>query len=196
LHFAHGYLISTFLSPVTNKRSDEYGGSLENRMRFGLEITESVRKALPEDIVLGVKVSVSDYADNGWDVKQSVEFAKRLKALGVDYITSSSGGVVSGVDYKISPEIQLNGSEQFVKEVGITAGAVGNITNPQMAENILQQNKASLIFIARAFLNEPHWPYRAADALADGQAFQYPKQYNWCIGGEKWRKDVFAKQNP
>ncbi|CAG2108445.1 unnamed protein product, partial [Medioppia subpectinata] len=124
LHLAHGYLISTFLSPISNHRTDRYGGCLENRMRFGLEMAESVRNSLPDDIVLGAKVSVTDYADNGWDLKQTLEFAKRLKALGVDYITASSGGVVSGVEYKQTAKVHLNAAQSLVEEVGVTAGVV------------------------------------------------------------------------
>ncbi|CAG2167041.1 unnamed protein product, partial [Oppiella nova] len=148
LHFAHGYLVSSFLSPLTNQRTDKYGGSLENRMRFGLEIASKVRKSIPEDIPIGVRISVTDYADNGWDIKQSIDFAKELKKIGIDFIDCSSGGVVSYVDYNFlnTNVVQLKGAQSIQKEVGIATAAVGKITDPHFAEKILQENGATLIF--------------------------------------------------
>ncbi len=178
-HFAHGYLISTFLSPVTNQRKDKYGGSLENRMRLGLEIAESVRRALPHNIVIGARVSVTDFAANGWDVNQTIEFAKQLKKIDLDFLDCSSGGVVPNVDYHPlnTSDVQQNAGATIQKEVGLPTGAVGQIVNPFVAEKILQDNRATLIFIGRAFLNNPHWPYYAADLLTDEKSFKYPTQY-------------------
>lgn len=201
MHFAHGYLVSTFLSPITNLRTDKYGGSLENRMRLGLEIASEVRKALPENIVIGTRVSVTDYADNGWDVKQTIEFAKELKKIGIDFVDCSSGGVIANVNY--SPlntnDVQLKAAGTIRNEVGIATAAVGKIIDPHFAERILKKDGASFIFIGRAFLNNPHWPYMAADALdSEKKTFEYPNQYDWCIGWKgfaKWRKDINEDQN-
>ena len=147
LHFAHGFLVSSFLSPITNHRTDQYGGSLENRMRLGLEIADNVRKALPENLVLGVRVSVTDYADNGWDVQQTIEFAKELKKIGIDFLDCSSGGVVANVDYDPlnTNEVQLETASKVLKTVGIATAAVGKITDPIFAEKILQEKGATLI---------------------------------------------------
>ncbi|CAG2177311.1 unnamed protein product [Oppiella nova] len=199
LHFAHGYLVSTFLSPATNKRTDKYGGSLENRMRFGLEIARNIRHTLPDNIALGVRVSVTDYADQGWDVPQTIEFARELKALGIDFLDCSSGGVVGGVDYNPlnTNKIQIEIAGTIQREVGLATAAVGKIVDPHVAEAILQGNGATLIFMGRAFLNNPHWPYIAADQLTDEQAFKYPPQYDWCIGWKgmaKWRKAVLLAE--
>ncbi|CAG2178299.1 unnamed protein product, partial [Oppiella nova] len=199
-HFAHGYLVSTFLSPITNQRTDKYGGSLDNRMRLGLEIAESVRKTLPQNIVIGARVSVTDYVENGWDINQTIEFAKQLKKLGLDFVDCSSGGIVSNVDYHPlnTNEVHIKSAAKVQKEVGIATAAVGKITDPHFAEKILQENGATLIFIGRAFLNNPHWPYMAADALANEKTFKYPNQYDWCIGWKgfaKWRKDIYKDQN-
>ena len=197
-HFAHGYLVATFLSPITNQRTDKYGGSLENRMRLGLEIAESVRKALPQNIVIGARVSVTDYVENGWDINQTIEFAQQLKKLGLDFVDCSSVSIVSNVDPLNTNEVQIKSAAKVQKEVGIATAAVGKITDPHFAEKILQENGATLIFIGRAFLNNPHWPYMAADALANEKTFKYPNQYDWCIGWkgfDKWRKDIYKDQN-
>ncbi|XP_054169315.1 NADPH dehydrogenase-like [Oppia nitens] len=199
-HFAHGYLVSTFLSPITNQRTDKYGGSLENRMRLGLEIADSVRKALPQNIVIGARVSVTDYVENGWDLKQTIEFSKQLKKLGLDFVDCSSGGIVSTVNYGPlnTNETHLTAAAAVQKEVQIPTAAVGKIIDPLFAEKILQDNGATLIFIGRAFLNNPHWVYTAADALADEKSFKYPNSYNWCIGwqnGGKWRKEINTDKN-
>ncbi|CAG2167184.1 unnamed protein product [Oppiella nova] len=200
LHFAHGWLVSSFLSPLTNHRTDKYGGCLENRMRFGLEIAAKVRNSIPEDIVIGVRISVTDYADNGWDIKQSIDFAKKLKTIGMDFIDCSSGGVVSYIDYNglNANGVQLKAAQSIQKEVGIATAAVGKIVDPHEAEAILRGNGATLIFIGRAFLNNPHWPYMAADVLANKMSFKYPDQYDWCIGWrgfDKWRRDVLKDEN-
>ncbi|CAG2180013.1 unnamed protein product, partial [Oppiella nova] len=152
LHYAHGYLISTYLSPLSNTRTDRYGGSLENRMRFGLETAHRVRKVIPKETPLLVRISVTDYADGGWDVTQSVEFAKRLKAIGVDVVDCSSGGVVGNVDYGPlnTPEVQHKAAATIQREAGIPTAAVGKIVHPFQAEKLLQDNSATLIFIGRA----------------------------------------------
>ncbi|CAG2114223.1 unnamed protein product, partial [Medioppia subpectinata] len=185
LHFAHGYLVSSFLSPITNHRSDNYGGCLENRMRFGLEIARGVRDAIPDCIALGVRLSVTDYHKDGWDLKQSIEFAKQLKQIGIDFLDCSSGGVVlNAAEHPLNTNrAQLEASAIIQQTVGLATAAVGQIVDPLVAEDILQSNGASLIMIGRALLNNPHWAYEAADALnANYNSFKYHKQYEWCIG--------------
>ena len=169
-------------------------------MRFGLEIAENVRQALPQNIVIGARVSVTDYVENGWDVKHTIEFAKQLKRLEIDFVDCSSGGLVSTANYNgfVTNEIQLKAAAAVQKEVGIATVAVGKIIEPHFAEDILKQNGATLVFIGRAFLNNPHWPYSAADALADGKTFKYPDPYEWCIGWKafaKWRENILKDEN-
>ncbi|CAG2118609.1 unnamed protein product, partial [Medioppia subpectinata] len=168
LHFAHGYLVSTFLSPISNQRTDRYGGSLENRMRFGLETARRVREVIPKSMPLFVRISVTDYVNNGWDVNDSVEFAKHLKAVGVDVVDCSSGSVIKDINYSTlnPPEVQHKASAQIQREAGIATTAVGKLIDPLHAEALLRDNSATLIFIGRALLNNPHWPYTAADLLA------------------------------
>ncbi|CAG2105891.1 unnamed protein product, partial [Medioppia subpectinata] len=197
LHFAHGYLVSTFLSPVSNQRRDKYGGSYENRVRLALEIAGAVRQALPDTVALGVRVSVADYEPRGWDLAQTIQLARELKALGVDFLDCSSGGVSRDIDYNAlnTPDTQIEAAGRVLRETGLPTGAVGKIVDPHHAENILRSGGASLIFIGRAFLDNPHWPFVAADALATHDTFQYPPQYDWCIGWKgffKWRQE--AKQ--
>jgi len=192
--------VSTFLSPITNERTDEYGGSLQNRIRLGLEIAKNVRESIPEDIVLGVRVSVTDYVDNGWDVPQTVEFAKELKKLNIDFVDCSSGGLVSNVNYGPldSNKVQIDAAGTIQKEVGIATAALGKIINPKFAEKILKDGTATLIFIGRAFMNNPHWPYYAADVLGADKQIKYPNQYGWAIGSlsfGNWRKSVLKDEN-
>jgi len=182
------------LSPITNKRTDEYGGSLQNRMRLGLEIAKGVRESIPENIVLGVRVSVTDYVDKGWNVSQTIEFAKELKKLNIDFIDCSSGGLVSYVNYGPldTNKVQIEAAAIVKKEVGIATAAVGKIIDPKFAENLLQDGNATLIMIGRAFLNTPHWAYNAADVLGADHLIKYPNQYDWAIGPltGNWRKTV------
>lgn len=199
MHFAHGYLVSTFLSPITNLRKDKYGGSLENRMRLGLEIAEGIRKSVPENIVIGARVSITDYVDGGWDIQQTVEFAKQLKKIGLDFVDCSSGGIVSNVNYHPlnTNVVQWNAAKTVQKEAGIPTGIVGKINDPELAEKFIRDGWATMVFIGRAFLNNPHWPYLAADLLADNHSFKYPNQYEWAVGWKafgKWRKDIFKDQ--
>ncbi|CAG2170560.1 unnamed protein product [Oppiella nova] len=189
LHFGNGYLVHQFLSPITNKRTDSYGGSLENRMRLALEIAGAVRQVLPETVVLGVRVSVSDLVSNGWDIPQTIELAKELKKLGVDFLSCSSGQLV--------PRTQTNGMNKYVFQVpsaglinrlsGIMTAAVGQIIDPKYAEKIVKDKTASLVMIGRAMLNNPHWPYHAADVLGAPNSVQYPDQYGYVVGDKEWR---------
>lgn len=175
VHGAHGYLLHQFLSPLINHRSDEYGGSLENRMRFPLEIVEIVRDAWPAELPIFVRISATDWVDGGWDLAQSVEFAKECKKLGIEVIDCSSGGAVMGAEIPLGPGYQVPFSEAIRREAGIATGAVGMITEPTQAEQILVDGKADLIVIARELLRDPYWPRRAAKEL--GAEIQAPNQY-------------------
>jgi 2,4-dienoyl-CoA reductase-like NADH-dependent reductase (Old Yellow Enzyme family) len=163
LHAAHGYLLHQFLSPLSNQRADAYGGSLENRMRFPLEVFAAVREAFPG--VLGLRISATDWVDGGWDCEQSVKFALRLKAQGCDFIHVSSGGLSAQQKISIGPGYQLAFARQIRQATGLPTVAVGLITEPQQAEDLLQAGDADLVAMARAFLYQPHWTWQAAATL-------------------------------
>jgi 2,4-dienoyl-CoA reductase-like NADH-dependent reductase (Old Yellow Enzyme family) len=163
LHGAHGYLLHEFLSPIANHRTDAYGGSFDNRIRFPLEVFSAVRKVFSG--VLGVRISASDWVDGAWDVQQSSEFAKRLKALGCDFIHVSSGGVSPQQKITLSAGYQLPFARAIRQGSGLATTAVGLITDPHQAEAILQNGDADLIAMARAFLYQPRWGWQAAAAL-------------------------------
>ena len=175
LHAAHGYLLHTFLSPLANRRGDDYGGSLENRMRFPLEVFSAVRKVWPEAKPLGVRISASDWIDGGWDLAQSIEFARRLKALGCDWIDASSGGLAPEQKITLGPGYQVQFAEAIRREVGIPTIAVGLITEPRQAEDIVASGRADMVALARGMLYEPHWAWHAAAEL--GGVVRAPKQY-------------------
>ena len=163
IHNAHGYLLHEFLSPLANQRSDEYGGSFENRIRFPLEVFAAVRQAF--DGVLGLRLSASDWVEGGWDLTQSGEFAKRLKAAGCDFIHVSSGGVSPAQKISIGPGYQVPFASHIRKASGLVTTAVGLITDAHQAEAILQAGDADLIALARALLYQPRWGWQAAAAL-------------------------------
>lgn len=175
IHSTHGYLLSEFLSPLSNKRSDEYGGSLENRMRFPLEVFRAVRDVFPADRYVGAKISGTDFADGGFAPDEAVVYARALKAEGCAYVTVSGGGVVLDAKIPVGPGYQLPFAERVKKECGITTGAVGLITDPQQAEAIIASGQADFISLARAMLFNPRWPQHAAVAL--GVEVPYPPQY-------------------
>lgn len=175
VHAAHGYLIHEFLSPLSNTRTDEYGGSFENRIRFCLEIVRGVRAVWPEDLPLFVRISATDWTDGGWDLEQSVELSRRLGALGVDVIDCSSGGNVSTAKIPLGPGYQVPFAERIKRDAGITTGAVGLITKPEEADAIVRGGQADLVLLARELLRDPYWPLRAAREL--GQAVEWPSQY-------------------
>ena len=175
IHGAHGYLIHEFLSPLSNRREDEYGGSLENRMRFALETAAAVRAVWPERLPLFQRISASDWADGGWTIGDSVELARRLKTLGVDLIDCSSGGAVAHQQIALGPGYQVPFAERIRREADILTGAVGLITTPQQADAIVGQGQADLILLAREFLRDPYFPLHAAKAL--GKAPAPPVQY-------------------
>lgn len=174
IHMAHGYLLHQFYSPVSNQRTDEYGGSFENRIRLPLEIAQLVKKEWGNEKPLFVRISATDWKQDGWTIENSVELCKRLKALGVDLIDVSSGGNVS-VEIPNVPGYQVNFSETIRNEVGIATGAVGKITTGRQSEEILQKDMADLIFYARETLRHPNFPLHAARELAVD--IDWPKQY-------------------
>ena len=175
LHMAHGYLFHEFLSPLTNHRADEFGGSFENRIRFPLEIASSVRRVWPDKFPLFVRISSTDWVDGGWDLSQSVRFANELAKIGVDLIDCSSGGAVPHAKIPVEPLYQVPFAETIRRECGIKTAAVGLITKPEQAESIISEGRADAVFLAREFLRDPYWPLHAAKAL--GERIQWPKQY-------------------
>ncbi len=176
LHGAHGYLISTFLSPITNRRSDRYGGSFENRVRFLLEVVDAVRTEWPEDKPLFVRISCTDWMENGWDLESSVKLAQLLKAGGkVDLIDCSAGGVDARQKIKVYPGYQAPFAAALRSRTGIATGAVGMISSPEMAEQIVAGGQADIVVMARAFLNDPYWPLHAAKVLK--AKIPWPPQY-------------------
>ena len=165
VHLAHGYLLHEFLSPLSNLRKDEYGGGLENRMRFPLSITRSVRDIWPQDLPVFVRISATDWAEGGWDLEQSVELCRRLKEQGIDLIDCSSGGLVPYAVIPAGPGFQTPFAASIRKEAGIATGTVGFITDPAQAEQIVATGLADVVFLARAMLRNPYWPLDAAKAL-------------------------------
>lgn len=177
IHAAHGYLINQFLSPLSNKRTDDYGGSFENRIRLLLQIITVVQSVWPSNLPLFVRISATDWSDdeNSWDITESVKLAAILKAKGVDLIDTSSGGVVPHVKIPVGPGYQLPFSEQIKKETGIFTGAVGMITGAKQAETIIQNDQADLIIIAREMLRNPYLPLNWAREM--DEAIEWPPQY-------------------
>ncbi|ADW23111.1 NADPH dehydrogenase (plasmid) [Thermus scotoductus SA-01] len=175
LHMAHGYLLSSFLSPLSNQRTDAYGGSLENRMRFPLQVAQAVREVVPRELPLFVRVSATDWGEGGWSLEDTLAFARRLKELGVDLLDCSSGGVVLRVRIPLAPGFQVPFADAVRKRVGLRTGAVGLITTPEQAETLLQAGSADLVLLGRVLLRDPYFPLRAAKAL--GVAPEVPPQY-------------------
>ncbi len=165
IHGAHGYLLHQFLSPLSNMRKDDYGGSLENRMRLCLRVSETVRKTWPARLPLFFRVSATDWADGGWDLDQTVELSSRLKAIGMDVIDASSGGSVPHAKIPVGPGYQVPFAAAIRKRAGIATAAIGMITDPMQAETILNTEQADLVVLARELLRDPYWPRRAAEAM-------------------------------
>ena len=176
VHAAHGYLLHQFLSPLSNQRRDHYGGSFENRIRLVLEVTEAVRAVWPEELPVFVRVSATDWVEDGWNPDETVELARRLKTLGVDLIDVSSGGTAANAEIPVGPGYQTRFAERVRKESGIATGTVGMITEPAQAEHILRTGQADLILLARELLRDPYWPLHADDDLGGRQAI-WPAQY-------------------
>ena len=175
IHMAHGYLLHEFLSPLSNRREDEYGGSLEARTRFPLKVAEAVRGVCPASLPLFVRISATDWAEGGWDLQQSIQFSRRLKELGVDLIDCSSGGLVPGARIPVGPGYQTPFAAAIRREAGLATGAVGMITEAEQAEQIISSGEADVVFLARAMLRDPYWPLHAAKAL--GARAASPVQY-------------------
>ncbi len=175
LHAAHGYLLHQFLSPLSNRRTDEYGGSFEHRVRLTLEVTDAVRAVWPAELPLLVRISATDWASGGWDVEQSVALARLLRDRGVDLVDCSTGGLVPGVKIPVEPGYQTRFAEQIRRDAGIATGAVGLITDPEQADAIVRRGQADVVLLARQLLRDPNWPLRAAKRL--GVAVPWPKQY-------------------
>jgi 2,4-dienoyl-CoA reductase-like NADH-dependent reductase (Old Yellow Enzyme family) len=177
IHAAHGYLIHEFLSPLCNIRTDDYGGSFENRIRLLLQIIENIQLVWPANLPLFVRISATDWSDdeNSWDINESLKLAAELKEKGVDLIDTSSGGIVPNVKIPVGPGYQLPFSEKIKKETGIFTGAVGMITEAGQAENILQNDQADMIMIAREMLRNPYLPLTWARELED--TIEWPSQY-------------------
>lgn len=176
VHCAHGYLLHEFLSPLSNHRGDEYGGSLENRMRLPLAIFDAVRKAAGSGIAVGVRLSATDWAEGGWDLEQSIAFSRQLQAHGADFLDISSGGVAAHQKITLGPGYQVPFAQAIRAEVNIPVITVGLITEPQQAEDIIREGKADIVALARAFISDPRWPWRAAAALG-GQVAGSPPYF-------------------
>jgi 2,4-dienoyl-CoA reductase-like NADH-dependent reductase (Old Yellow Enzyme family) len=175
IHAAHGYLLHEFLSPLTNRRADAYGGSFENRTRLVREIVSAIRAVWPERLPLFMRVSATDWTEGGWDIEQSVELARQVKPLGVDFMDCSSGGNVATATIPIGPGYQTPFAERIRREADILTGAVGMITSATQAEHIVGSGQADAVLIARELLRDPHFPLRAAREL--GQDITWPPQY-------------------
>ena len=179
LHAAHGYLIHEFLSPLSNQRTDAYGGSFDNRVRLMLEVTAAVRSVWPDPLPLFVRVSGTDWVPGGWDVEQSVALARLLVPLGVDLIDCSSGGIVPGAKIPVAPGYQVGIAERIRREGGIATAAVGLITDAQQADAIVRSAQADIVLLAREMLRDPYWPLHAAKAL--GVNVTWPVQYQRAV---------------
>lgn len=175
LHMAHGYLLHEFLSPLSNRREDAYGGSLENRARLPLAVARAVREVWPERLPLFVRISATDWVEGGWDLDQSVQLALWLKALGVDLIDCSSGGLVPDARIPAGPGYQTPFATRIREATGLATGAVGLITEPEQAEQIVATGLADAVFLARVLLRDPYWPLHAARRL--GVEIAWPPQY-------------------
>jgi len=175
LHLAHGYLLHEFLSPLSNRRDDEFGGSLDNRLRLPLMVAEAVREAWPERLPLFARISATDWADGGWDLEQSVVLAQRLKAAGVDLVDCSSGGLVADAQIPLAPGYQTPFATAIRERAGIATGAVGLITDAVQAEQIVATGLADVVFMARELLRNPYWPLHAARELR--AEAPWPPQY-------------------
>lgn len=176
LHMAHGYLLHSFLSPISNQRQDSYGGSLDNRLRFPLEVARAVRAIWPEELPLWVRISATDWVNGGWDIEQSVQLARELKKIGVEVIDCSSGGMTPDAQIPAGPGFQVPFAQRIREEVQIPTVAVGLITEPMQAEQILLTGQADAVALARELLRNPYWPLQAAQML--GVDWSWPPQYD------------------
>ncbi len=191
LHAAHGYLLHQFTSPIANKRTDRYGGSLENRLRFPLEVAHAVRAVLPAHVALGARITGSDWTAGGITVEEAVVFARALKAEGVDYVCVTSGGITLGISIPVAPDYQVPFAERIRTEVGIVTRAVGLIVTPAQAEAIVASGRADQVALARAFLDNPRWGWHAAESLGVKPVF--PPQYDR-LSASSWPGSALLRQ--
>ncbi|HEX6040960.1 NADH:flavin oxidoreductase/NADH oxidase [Longimicrobium sp.] len=175
IHAAHGYLLHQFLSPLSNQRTDAYGGSFENRIRLTLEVVDAVRGVWPDELPLFVRISATDWADEGWELEQSVELARLMAARGVDLVDCSTGGLVPGVKIPVGPGYQVRFAAEVRRRGGVATAAVGLITDPRQADELVRRGDADVVLLAREMLRDPYWPLHAARAL--GQPAPWPVQY-------------------
>lgn len=183
IHAAHGYLLHQFLSPLSNKRTDEYGGNLQNRMRLICQVATQIRNAIPKDMPLFVRLSATDWVEGGWDLTQTIELSKNLRQLGVDLIDASTGGLVAQAKIPVGPNYQVPFAAEIRKQTGILTSAVGLITDPHQANDIITSGSADLIFLAREFLREPYWALKAEQAL--NQEPSWPTPYGYAVRRRK-----------
>ena len=175
IHAAHGYLLHEFLSPLSNRRADRYGGSFDNRTRLVREVVEAVRREWPERLPLFIRISATDWVEGGWDIEQSVELARQLRPLGVDLVDCSSGGLVAGAKIPAAPGYHVPFADRIRRDAGIATGVVGLITGARQADEIIRGARADAVLLARQFLRDPYWPLHAAAELA--HAASWPAQY-------------------
>lgn len=175
IHSAHGYFLHEFLSPLSNHRTDAYGGCFENRTRIVREVAGRVRRDWPERLPLFIRISSTDWVESGWDIEQAVELARSLRALGVDLVDCSSGGNVADAKVPIGPGYQVPFAERIRRDTGILTGAVGLITEPRQADEIIRRGQADIVLLAREMLRDPYWPLHAAEQL--GKSISWPAQY-------------------
>jgi len=180
LHSAHGYLLHQFLSPLSNQRTDQYGGSFENRTRLHHELVQDVRKVWPESKPLFLRISGTDWVDGGWTLEDSVRLAQDLTPLGVDLIDCSSGGSTANAQIPVGPGYQVFIAEAIKSQSSCLSGAVGSITEPDQANQIILSGQADMVFLGREMLRNPYWPIHAAKAL--GETPIWPDQYGWAVG--------------
>lgn len=185
IHSAHGYLLHEFLSPLVNSRTDDYGGALENRLRMPLAVIRAVRAAVPRNVAVGLRISGTDWVDGGWDVAQSISYVRAAKEIGIGYVCVSSGGARAKVTVPIAPGYQVPLAHEVRQATGVPTRAVGLITDPRQAEQILAAGSADMVALARAFLDDPRWGWRAADLL--GAKAHFPLPYH-LARSEGWRR--------
>jgi 2,4-dienoyl-CoA reductase-like NADH-dependent reductase (Old Yellow Enzyme family) len=182
IHAAHGYLLHEFLSPITNERSDEYGGSFENRIRIVVDVVRAIREDWPDRFPLLMRISATDWVEGGWDIEQSIELARVVKSLGVDMIDCSSGGIAPGVHIPVEPGYQVGFAERIRREAEIATAAIGLITEAEQANAIITAGQADIVLLARQMLRDPYWALHAGKALAaTPDARPWPVQYQRAV---------------